>query len=190
MSDDERGFAFKVVVVGDGAVGKTSLIKKYTLGEFNKNYIATLGAQFTQYKEVVEGTPCELFFWDIAGQESFQPLRTKFYKGSKAAIIMFSHEEGEHGAKSLKNVSNWYKDIMKTCGTLPVVLFGNKIDLIDKDSLVKNKEKPTSNYNVDILRKDYNFAGYYLTSALSGDGVTQAFQALTRRLLQAYKYFA
>ena len=168
----------------------TSLIKKYTEGEFIEDYIATLGAQFTQYKEEVDGTPCELFFWDIAGQESFQPLRPKFYKGSRAAIIVFSHEDNEHGKKSFKNVGKWYEDVMKTCGTLPVILFGNKIDLIDKDSLVKNKEKPTSNYNVDILRGKYNFADYYLTSALSGEGVTKAFQALIRRLYQAYKYFA
>ncbi|MHA1490706.1 MAG: hypothetical protein ACTSRI_13740 [Promethearchaeota archaeon] len=58
-------------IIGDGAVGKTSLIKKYTQGSFQKDYIKTLGAQFSKYDEKIDGNNCKLFFWDIAGQEEF-----------------------------------------------------------------------------------------------------------------------
>ena len=71
MSDEEKGYGFKITVIGDGAVGKTSLIKKYTQGAFQKEYISTLGTQFSKYEEVIDGEKVELFLWDIAGQDSF-----------------------------------------------------------------------------------------------------------------------
>ncbi|MFX1392849.1 MAG: Rab family GTPase [Promethearchaeota archaeon] len=192
MSDeDERGFVFKVTVIGDGAVGKTSLIKKYTKGEFNEEYIMTLGAQFTQHKTVVQGNPIELVFWDIAGQESFAQLRAGFYRGSRACIIVFSHEDNEHGNNSFNNISKWLADIKKHCGFIPIILFGNKIDLVnDIDKLVMNKDYPKSNYNVDKMMKGWNFLGYYLTSALTGDGVKQAFTILSEKLFSIYRVFA
>ncbi len=181
-----EGFVFKITVVGDGAVGKTSLIKQFTKGDFSGEYIMTLGAQFTKYKEEVEGTPCELFFWDIAGQDTFAKLRKTFYKGSKAAIIVFSHEDTKHGEESFKNVSMWYNDITKNVKNIPIVLFGNKIDLIDRDSL-NNKDKASSNANVDILKKKIDFDGYYTTSALTGEGVPEAFRTLIKKLYDKFK---
>jgi len=180
------GFVFKITVVGDGAVGKTSLIKQFTEGDFNEEYIMTLGAQFTKYTEEVEGVPCELFLWDIAGQDTFKKLRQSFYKGSKAAIIVFSHEDNKHGEESFKNIGTWYDDITKNVKNIPIVLFGNKIDLIDRESL-NNKDKTSSNANIDILKKKHDFGGYYLTSALTGEGVTDAFKTLIKELYNKFK---
>ena len=67
MSDTESAFVFKITVIGDGAVGKTSLIKKYTQGSFQKDYIKTLGAQFSKYDEEIDGNNVKLFFWDGRG---------------------------------------------------------------------------------------------------------------------------
>ena len=108
--DVTKGFVFKITVIGDGAVGKTSLIKKYTQGSFQKDYIKTLGAQFSKYDEEIGRDNCKLFFWDIAGQREFDFMRPTFYKGSKAAIIVFSHtDENSYiisriGMKTLKNI--------------------------------------------------------------------------------------
>ena len=74
MSDTESAYVFKITVIGDGAVGKTSLIKKYTQGSFQKDYIKTLGAQFSKYDEEIEGNNVKLFFWDIAGQAEFMHI--------------------------------------------------------------------------------------------------------------------
>jgi len=190
-NEDERGFVFKVTVIGDGAVGKTSLIKKYTKGEFNEDYIMTMGAQFTKTDVLVQGNPIELVFWDIAGQESFAQLRAGFYRGSRACIIVFSHEDNDHGNNSFNNISKWLTDIKKHCGFIPIILFGNKIDLVnDIDKLVMNKDYPKSNYNVDKMMKGWNFLGYYLTSALTGDGVKQAFTILSEKLFSIYRVFA
>ena len=189
MSEEvSEGFVFKISVIGDGAVGKTSLIQKYTKGDFNSQYIMTLGAQFTKHKTKVNNVPIDLVFWDIAGQESFASLRPGFYKGCKAAIIVFSHEQNEHGNKSFENISKWLTEIKKHCGLLPVILFGNKIDLVsDINNLVANKTYPKSNDNVDKLMKGYNFLGYFLTSAKTGQGVDQGFYLLAEKLYQLSK---
>jgi len=176
---DERGFVFKITVIGDGAVGKTSLIKKYTQGSFQKDYIKTLGAQFSKYDEKIDGDNCKLFFWDIAGQREFDFMRPTFYKGSKAAIIVFSQEDSEHGKESIASISEWHDDIKKYCGELPIVLFGNKIDL------VKN---PNANDGaIKKLVKQRKFLGYYKTSAKTGNGVYEAFQAIIKDLYYRFK---
>lgn len=171
-----KGFVFKITVIGDGGVGKTSLIKKYTQGSFKKDYIKTLGAQFSKYDEEIEGDNCKLFFWDIAGQDEFNFMRPTFYKGSKAAIIVFSHTDEE----SYNRIVTWHEDIKKhTTENLPVVLFGNKIDLVD--------EKDLDEKRIQKIVKDRDLLGYYKTSAKTGSGVFQAFQAIIKNLYQKYK---
>lgn len=177
MSQNESAFVFKITVIGDGAVGKTSLIKKYTQGSFQKDYIKTLGAQFSKYDEDIEGDNVKLFFWDIAGQAEFMFMRPTFYKGSKAAIIVFSHAPGEE--ESYEHVAQWHDDIKNFCGDLPIVLFGNKLDLVN--------EKDLDDKKVHDLIKDRNFLGYYKTSAKTGSGVYKAFQAIIRELYNKYK---
>ena len=177
MSGKESAFVFKITVIGDGAVGKTSLIKKYTQGSFQKDYIKTLGAQFSKYDEGIEGDNVKLFFWDIAGQAEFMFMRPTFYKGSKAVIIVFSYGEGEE--ESYEHVTDWHDDIKKFCGDLPVILFGNKIDLIN--------EKDLDDKRVQDLVKERKFLGYYKTSAKTGAGVYKAFQVIIKELYNKYK---
>ena len=180
MSEKEnsKGFVFKITVIGDGAVGKTSLIKKYTSGSFQKDYIKTLGAQFSKYDEEIEGDNCKLFFWDIAGQEEFNFMRPTFYKGSKAAIIVFSLEKNEHGKTSFDHIKTWHDDILKHCGELPIVLFGNKSDLVDEKDLDDAPEN---------LSKERSFLGFYRTSAKTGAGVYEGFQVIIKELYQKFK---
>ncbi|MBD3193495.1 MAG: GTP-binding protein [Candidatus Lokiarchaeota archaeon] len=174
-NEDKKGFVFKITVIGDGAVGKTSLIKKYTQGSFQKDYIKTLGAQFSKYDEEIEGENCKLFFWDIAGQDEFNFMRPTFYKGSKAAIIVFSHTDEE----SFKHITDWHDDIKKYCGDIPIILFGNKLDLVDKENLQDEK--------VDKLVKERRFLDYFKTSAKTGTGVYKGFQAIINELYNKYK---
>ncbi|MHA2392941.1 MAG: Rab family GTPase [Promethearchaeota archaeon] len=179
MSSD-KGYGFKITVVGDGAVGKTSLIKKYTQGSFQKDYIATLGTQFSKYEEIIDGDKVELYLWDIAGQDSFQALRQRFYTGSSGGIIVFSHDPEQ--SNSYNNVNKWLGDLKKHCGSIPIVLFGNKVDLVDDGDLTSYPDMPTSDSNVETFAKESRFIGYYKTSALTGQGVTDAFKALVRKL--------
>ena len=179
MKEKGDKFTFKVTVIGDGEVGKTSLIKKFTQGNFQEEYIQTIGAQFSKYIEDIKEDQCKLFFWDIAGQDVFHFLRPAFYKASVAAIIVYSLEENDSGKISLKNVPKWHNEIKKFCGDIPIVLFGNKVDLVEAEKLdAKNILKL-------IAKKD--LLGYFRTSAKTGQGVHEAFQTIIKELYSKFK---
>ena len=174
MSSTKGKYIFKITVIGDGMVGKTSLIKKFTHGSFQTDYIRTIGAQFSKYTQNIEGDTCTLYLWDIAGQDKFFFLRPSFYKDSRATIIVYSLEDNQLGKDSFKHISNWHNDIRKYCGKLPIILLGNKVDLIDKNILDESK--------VLKLTRKREFLGHFRTSALSGEGVIEAFQAIISEL--------
>ncbi len=171
---DSQKYGFKITVIGDGGVGKTSLIKKFTEGAFSTDYIKTIGAQFFKYSKKVKGAKIRLLFWDIAGQDDFLFLRPSFYKESSAGIIVYSLEETSLGELSFENIQKWYDDIKKFCGEIPLVLFANKVDLIDDHNLNTSE--------IEAIVDEQNFLGYYLTSAKTGKGVVEAFNAIIEHL--------
>ena len=164
----------KVTIVGDGSVGKTSLIQKFTQGTFQRDYIKTIGAQLTNYKTELNGNKVELIFWDIAGQDDFHFLRPSFYRSSKAAIIVYSLEENDLGERSFEHITSWFKDVKQFCGEIPVIIFANKVDLINEQSLDRAK--------IQNLVKEHNFLDYYITSAKTGQGLDHAFNALIQEI--------
>ena len=135
MNDTKVRFVFKITVIGDGEVGKTSLIKKFTKGSFKEDYIKTIGAQFSKYNKIIDKDEIVLFFWDVAGQDEFHFLRPSFFKDSRAVIIVYSLEENKLGRESFKHLTNWHDDIKQFCGDIPIIVFGNKVDLVDEESL-------------------------------------------------------
>ncbi len=176
---DSQKFGFKITIIGEGSVGKTSLIKKFTQGSFQKEYIKTIGAQFSEYDSEISGDTIRLLFWDIAGQDDFLFLRPSFYRESRAAIIVYSLEENDLGRRSFEHIIDWLEDIKKYCGDIPIVLFANKVDLIDENNLKKTK--------IQELVKERDFLGYYLTSAKTGQGVHEAFNTIINKLYSKYK---
>lgn len=173
-TDTGRKFRYKVAVIGDGRVGKTTLIKKYTQSSFTKEYIKTLGAQFYTYDKKINGDKIRLMFWDIAGQDKFHFLRPNFFKNSKAAIIVYSLEENNFGRESLTHIMDWYNVLTKYCGEIPTVVFANKEDLVDEPKLDNSSIQ-------DIVNKN-TFLGHYITSAKTGKGVTEAFNVIVETL--------
>ena len=174
MTNSGLKFNFKITIVGDGRVGKTSLIQKFTKGSFQEEYINTIGAQFSVYYKEIDGNNIKLLFWDIAGQDEFNFLRSSFFKNSRGAIIVYSLEENNLGEESLNHISNWHDDIIQFCGNIPVVLFANKVDLVDENSL--------DNSIIQEVVNERNFLGYYITSAKTGQGVIEAFNEILDKL--------
>ena len=125
---------FKIIMVGDGGVGKTTFIRRHITGEYENKYIATMGVEITQ---LAFSTTCGNILyncWDTAGQEKFGGLRDGYYIGGHAAIIMFDVTS----RITYRNVPNWYKDLVRVLPNIPIVLVGNKIDC--KDRTVKAKD--------------------------------------------------
>jgi len=174
MNELSRRFKFKITVVGDGGVGKTSLIQKFTNDTFKMEYKKTIGAQFSLY-----GDKIKLLFWDIAGQDDFNFLRPAFFRDSRAAIIVYSLEDNELGEDSFEHIQNWVQDIYSYCGEIPVVVFANKVDLVDGQNLDASRI-------ADLVKKK-KFLGYFITSAKTGQGVIEAFNTIIDDLYLKYK---
>jgi len=172
-------FGFKITVIGDGAVGKTSLIKNFTKGTFEKDYIKTIGAQFSRFNKKINEDIINLIFWDISGQDDFNFLQPLFYRESKACIIVYTLEENDLGNESFKHIENWHNKLKKYCGDIPVVLFANKVDLVEENGLDIDK--------IQKIVNKHNFLGYYITSAKSGKGVIDAFDAIINELYYKFK---
>ncbi len=176
---NSQEFSFKISIIGDGGVGKTSLIKKFTKGTFEKDYIQTIGAQFSRYDIEIDGDLINLIFWDIAGQDDFKFLHPLFYRESKGCIIVFSLEENDLGKESFNHIENWQNELKKYCSDIPVVLFANKVDLIENVNLIKT--------NIQEFIRERKFLGYFLTSAKTGQGVHEAFNIIIEKLYNKNK---
>ena len=179
MSELVRRFRFKITVIGDGGVGKTSLIQKFTSNTFIMDYIKTIGAQFSVFDKEIEEDEVQLLFWDIAGQDEFNFLRPVFFNNSQAAIVVYSLEDNELGEDSFEHIPNWVTDIYSYCGEIPIIVFANKVDLVDKQKMDTSK--------IAELVKKNKFLGYFITSAKTGQGVVEAFNKIIDNLYLKYK---
>ncbi|MFX1318410.1 MAG: GTP-binding protein [Promethearchaeota archaeon] len=121
-------YIFKVPVAGDGAVGKTSLIVRYTQGTFTDTYKMTIGTSFA-VKTVDLGTVIvKLQIWDLAGQPHFGGVRPLFYQGSTGVIYVLSVID----RSSFEHLAGWLEETRKNAGNIPGILIGNKTDLLDQ----------------------------------------------------------
>ncbi|CAF1163547.1 unnamed protein product [Rotaria sp. Silwood1] len=161
---------FKLVLVGDGGVGKTTFVKRHLTGEFEKKYNATVGVEVHPLQFQTNRGLIVYNVWDTAGQEKFGGLRDGYYIGGQCAIIMFDVTS----RITYKNVPNWHKDLIRVCENIPIVLCGNKVDV--KDRKVKAKaitfhRKNNMQYYDISARSNYNFEKPFLWLArkLAGD---------------------
>ena len=119
---------YKVIVVGNGGVGKTSFITRYVHNEYLRNYKPTLGVDFFVKKlELGNGSRVHLHLWDIQGQECAKNMTSTFYRKANAAIIMFDLSQ----RKTYEDVRVWKQDLDNKIfrDTCPCILLGNKSDL-------------------------------------------------------------
>jgi small GTP-binding protein len=115
----------KAVVVGDAAVGKTSLLVRYIKGVFNPSYILTIGVSFFVRDIVVRDEVLRVQLWDTGGQERFGPIRQLYYRGTKGVLLVYDRTNPE----SFKRADYWLEEIRRGAGEVPVVIVGNKADL-------------------------------------------------------------
>jgi len=166
-------YIFKIVVLGDGAVGKTSLIKRYTEEKFQSDYILTIGANFAVKNIEVDGVVVKLQIWDLAGQPQFKEVRGSFYRGAVGAMYVYDVCRVE----SYNNLLNWKAELTKICGEIPGVLLANKIDLVDY-------RKVTPEMGAELAER-LGGVPYFETSAATGVGVAEAFQKIAELVYKA-----
>lgn len=142
----------KVVIAGDGNVGKTSLVRRYCERKFDTSRIATIGVDFQTHTVDLPSGQVKLSIWDMAGQERFRVVRGGFYRGSLAAALVFDITN----PSSLTNLESWYQEISEVAPNQKFIIIGNKIDLErgprarDRGSLCcKNKRTISRNKRLD-----------------------------------------
>jgi len=159
---------FKLVLVGDGGVGKTTFVKRHLSGEFEKKYVATLGVEVRPLDFVTNFGKIRFNVWDTAGQEKFGGLRDGYYIQGQCAIIMFDVTS----RTTYKHVPNWHRDLVRVCDNIPIVLVGNKVDI--KDRKVKARQV--------VFHRKRNLP-YYDISAKSNYNYEKPFLWLSRKLV-------
>ena len=175
----------KVCMLGDPAVGKTSLIRKYVFNQFNETYVSTIGTEVSKKELAIELDDPEngrkkynvtLAIWDIIGQKEYRSLISRFFKNANGALIVFDLTRDD----TLENIKDWTSSLFSAIGKVPVVFVGNKFDLVDKE-----------NFNTDSLMElsmRYS-APWVTTSAKEGENVEVAFQKLGEMIIKNSIYF-
>jgi len=174
-------FKFKVVLIGDGAVGKSSLRRRFMGETFEKQYIKTIGADFSTKTFDVGGTKVKFIIWDLAGQPHFKQVRADFYRGARGALLVYDITRRE----TLEDVVPWMEEFLKNCGKkdVAVILIGNKIDLRPEAKGVVSTEEGMK--MCELLRAKFKVpVRFFETSALTGENVDEAFYALALALLR------
>ncbi|MFX0051419.1 MAG: GTP-binding protein [Candidatus Hodarchaeota archaeon] len=182
----EKGsFFMKVCIIGDGGVGKTSLIERLVGKGFHSTYVITIGADITTYTTVIDGEQCRFQFWDLAGQQRFNAVRTLYYRGSHGGILVFDRTR----PVSLANLEHWRKELFRFVGhEIPVMILGNKCDLknnIDPALLKEFIQKSENDYPMNPWE-----IPYLDTSAKTGQGVPLAFEVIGRSIQKFYETYS
>ena len=168
-------YKFKLVVVGDPGVGKTSTILRFTDNAFSRVYIPTMGTNISDKNFKVDKDFVELILWDIAGQAKFGTMRKHFYQGANGIILIYDLTN----PKSFESISAWYKDIRNHLGektTLIGYIFGNKLDLVE--------ERRVKDSTAQSLADGLNLK-YIEISALTGQNVENAFYEMAKTLIKS-----
>lgn len=175
---------FKVVLLGDGAVGKTSLRERYLGKNLSSNYLMTIGADFAVKTAVVDGKSVRFQIWDLAGQKHFVHVRSLYYRGALGGLLVYDVTR----MTSYQNIKTWVREFYENNEHhhVPLVLLGNKIDLRDKypEAIPPEMGKKLASE----LTKHIDLPGitvpYFETSAKDGINVDEAFEALGRNILK------
>merc|ERR1711998_590506 len=172
------GNNFKLVLLGEGRVGKTSTVLRYVQDKFDDRTQATIQASFLSKRLSVAGENVSIAIWDTAGQERFHALGPIYYRDADGALLVFDVTDGE----SFEKVKMWVKELRKMVGRdIAIAIAGNKSDL-ERNRQVTTEEGQSYAAEVD--------ASYFNTSAKLNRGIDEAFLDLAKRMLEGRKKVA
>ncbi|MFW9951161.1 MAG: Rab family GTPase [Candidatus Thorarchaeota archaeon] len=166
---------YKVIVIGDPAVGKTELLTKFAKNIFEEKYLPTVGVSIL--KEPIEledyNTTITLMFWDVAGQPQFYMLHRPYFNGADGMLLVFDLTR----SSTFSNINNWYSSAVKFgLKEIPRILIGNKSHLKEERKIIL----PMAEH----LGKKLN-APYYETSTLTGENVNLVFKKIAELIYRA-----
>lgn len=179
---EKRAKIFKIVIIGDGGVGKTSLRSRFFGEGFKSQYMMTIGADFAVKREAIDDQEYILHFWDVAGQPRFKDVRSSYYDNCMGIIVVFDltiHHTFENIPQWVAEVSESFKGDIRE---VPLILIGNKMDLRGEPGIDLVPTVEASNYAKELSKWSNHEVKYFETSALVGLNVDSAFKSLIKSL--------
>ena len=172
---EEYDLMFKILLLGDSGVGKSSLLLRYTKNEFISDLRSTIGVEFALKYLTVDNFQLKVQIWDTAGMERYRSITNAYYKGAKGVIVVYDICR----QKSFENVDKWIDDFKsKADDDAVILLIGNKSDLDEKREV--SKEEAES-------KAQKNKFGFMETSAKDNNNVQKAFETLFHEIVKIYK---
>jgi len=173
--EQQYDFLFKILLVGNSSVGKSSLFLRFVDDVWNDVFVPTIGVDFKIKTLKINEQNVKLQIWDTAGQERFRTIISSYYKGAQGILLVFDLTEKE----SFESLNNWLIEIEKNANKNVVkILIGNKCDLEDKRVISYSQAKDFA---------DSNGLNYVETSAKTNNNVTEAFSEIGKELMEACK---
>ncbi len=173
-----KSYIYKICVVGNGGVGKTSMVLRYCENAFKESYLMTIGSNFSTKTVELANHPelqIKLQLWDLAGQKHFSFVRPPFYRGATGIIYVFDLTR----RSSFADLLEWRDEVEKVIGQKPCILVGNKLDL------AREGYREVAEQDGESLKGEMHVMKYVETSAKEGDSVEDVFKVLTLEILKA-----
>jgi len=168
--DKSEDYLFKVVLIGDSAVGKSNLLSRYARNEFNLNSKATIGVEFQTQSMEIDGKEIKAQIWDTAGQERFRAVTSAYYRGAVGALIVYDISR----RATFENVGRWLDELrVHSDASVVVMLVGNKCDLANI--------REVSQEEATLLAQNEKMS-FIETSAMDATNVTSAFQSVVKEI--------
>lgn len=165
---------FKLLIIGDSGVGKSSLLLRFADNTFSGNYITTIGVDFKIRTILIDGERVKLQIWDTAGQERFRTITSTYYRGTHGVIVVYDATSGE----SFANVKRWLHEIDQNCDVVNRILVGNKDDMPErKVVLTEDAQRFAAQMGIQLFE----------TSAKDNKNVEEMFNSITRQVLLTKK---
>ena len=175
---EKSNLTFKIIVLGDPGVGKSSLLGRATKNIFNAEYQTTVGFEFLTFTEKIGEKNVKLQIWDTCGQETYKSLISNFYRNASLAMLIYSIDSRE----SFNNIIKWLKEIkLQSNPDIKVVLIGNKADL-------ENKRQVTIEEG-NKFKEENNILFFQEASAKSGINAKEIFHEAAKILYDEYIIF-
>ena len=172
MEDENTNYEllYKIIIIGDAAVGKSNILTRFTRNEFSENTKSTVGVELGVKFIKVKWVNTKIQIWDTAGQERYRSITSSYYKGSHGCFIVYDITN----ETSFENVERWYEYVQREAGkNISIILVGNKCDLENERKISKEKGQEKA--------KNLKCA-FFETSALSGVNISQIFEELTNNI--------